>query len=150
MYQSSIPAPPWTGLWFFPKLVEEKRGLYQGENMETPMVLQRGRSPRFSNCSCAKHSRSLSIFLALLHITCFYPKQCFNLMITDENINLELRFRQDPAASGMRSKPVYSCNTASKKCVCMVRNIVQSCSLILDKASILWEKYEEQLYVSLK
>ncbi len=71
-------------------------------------------------------------------------------MITDENINLELQPSQDPASSGMGSKPVRSCNAASEKCVHVVRNIIQSCSLILNKASVLWEEYEEQLYISLK
>ncbi len=79
-----------------------------------------------------------------------HPKWRFNLMITDENIDPELWLWQDPAASGMGSEPVHSCNAAPEKRVRMVRNIIQSCSLILDKASVLQEEYEEQLYVPLK
>ncbi len=80
---------------------------------------------------------------------CSHPKRRFNLMIT-ENFDPELWLRQDPAASGMGSEPVRSRNAAPEKCVHVVRNIVQSCSLILDKASVPREEYEEQLYVPLK
>ncbi|PBK96562.1 hypothetical protein ARMGADRAFT_1138931 [Armillaria gallica] len=57
----------------------------------------------------------------------------------------ELWLQQDPAASGTGSEPVRSHNVAPEKCVHMVRNIVQSCSLIPDKASVLQEEYEEQI-----